>query len=333
MGTAGDHGYHLPSGCRVDELLRPKACAFDSTGTRLAVSTCGVRQLTETIVIKVPEQLTSNTITVSFWRSRGGGVYDIEVTPAKATAANVQPEPEPEPEPEPSTESERTRFSFSMTLPRGAKPLQELAIDVPSNSDASGYGQYIQTSAKEADIGGVVLIYEFRDRYDFKSPKKIYERKISLEAIDILKFSPDDSMLAAGSHDNNIYVLAVPRAKVIKGASDAGTTMGPDAEVGEKEHDQHFDPIGICACHSSYITAIDWSIADGSDSCVLQSSSGAYEVLYYLPEPRQRERNRAPFTTIWDGTMWPVCAQVCCNWIRISTSHGIAVQSSFKIFL
>jgi hypothetical protein len=50
-----------------------------------------------------------------------------------------------------------------------------------------------------------------------KVPVLLYEQKISLEAIDVLKWSPDDNFLAAGSHDNYVYVLG----KTVPGGSDA----------------------------------------------------------------------------------------------------------------
>jgi hypothetical protein len=84
------------------------------------------------------------------------------------------------------------------------------------------------------DGGGVVQIYGFNDvrkwlekeegqkrtgaARDFsKVPVLLYEQKISLEAIDVLKWSPDDNFLAAGSHDNYVYVLG----KTVPGGSDA----------------------------------------------------------------------------------------------------------------
>jgi hypothetical protein len=46
------------------------------------------------------------------------------------------------------------------------------------------------------------------DQYNAgEAPTLLYEEKLSTEAIDVLRFSPGDNMLAAGSHDNFVYVL------------------------------------------------------------------------------------------------------------------------------
>ena len=306
MGTKGDpaQGGHAPRGCKVGELLRAKACAFDHTGTRLAVSTCGVRQLAETIIIKIPEGVEGSEVHIHFQRSRRGGVI------ADTVNVTQQAEPATEPAAESAEMDGTLQHSFAFTLPKGTKPHQELAIDVPSSKEHPGYGQYIQASAKEEDRGGVVLVYEFEKAYTFDAPKKIYERKLSLEAIDQVKFSPDGNMLAAGSHDNNIYVLSVP----------APNTTASSAN-------KHFEPIGVCGCHSSYVTALDWSASEGDQQSILQSTCGAYEVLYYRPESRKDERDRANYTMIWDDTMWPVCPQVRTHHISHHNSrHNLTLK-------
>eukprot|EP00505_MAST-04D_sp_SCG-Rhode-Island_P002813 Stramenopile-MAST_4_protein_2813 len=70
------------------------------------------------------------------------------------------------------------------------------------------------------------------------------------EEVQDCSYSPNGQFLALGSRDNNIYIF--------------------DASKNYKQ-------IGVCTGHSSYITHIDWS----SDSSILQSNDGAYELLYW----------------------------------------------------
>ena len=64
-----------------------------------------------------------------------------------------------------------------------------------------------------------------------------------------IRYSPDGTKLAAGSHDNYIYIY-----DVLLGYKRIATFKG----------------------HSSYITHLDWS----ADSRMIQSTCGAYELLY-----------------------------------------------------
>ncbi|XP_028842944.1 echinoderm microtubule-associated protein-like 1 isoform X3 [Denticeps clupeoides] len=75
------------------------------------------------------------------------------------------------------------------------------------------------------------------------------------EQLSVMKYSPDGSFLAIGSHDNYIYVYAV-------------------SEIGRK-----YSRVGKCSGHSSFITHLDWSV----DSQYLVSNSGDYEILYWIP--------------------------------------------------
>lgn len=77
-----------------------------------------------------------------------------------------------------------------------------------------------------------------------------------------MAFSPDDSKLAVGSHDNNIYVY--------------------DAT-------SDFALLGKCDKHNSYIMAMDWA-ADGS---YIRSNCGAYELLFFtIPDCQQDPSGR-----------------------------------------
>ncbi|XP_065514185.1 echinoderm microtubule-associated protein-like 3, partial [Caloenas nicobarica] len=73
------------------------------------------------------------------------------------------------------------------------------------------------------------------------------------EQLSVVRFSPDGSFLAIGSHDNFIYIYSV-------------------AEGGRK-----FTRFGRCVGHSSFITHLDWS----KDGRFIMSNSGDYEILYW----------------------------------------------------
>ncbi|KAK4886318.1 hypothetical protein RN001_002589 [Aquatica leii] len=72
------------------------------------------------------------------------------------------------------------------------------------------------------------------------------------EPIQVIQFSPDGNMLALGSRDNHIYIYQVSES-------------------------YRFSRVGKCMGHSSYITHLDWS----SDSEIIRSNSGDYELLYW----------------------------------------------------
>ena len=79
--------------------------------------------------------------------------------------------------------------------------------------------------------------------------QKVAEMHHSKEELAVVRYSPDGTKLAVGSHDNYIYFY-----NVLNGYSKIATFKG----------------------HSSYITHLDWS----SDSKIVQSNCGAYELLY-----------------------------------------------------
>ncbi len=76
----------------------------------------------------------------------------------------------------------------------------------------------------------------------------VAEIKVSAKQIQVIKYSPDGKTLAIGCHDQKIYFFD-------------GHSFKKRAE---------------CKGHSSYVTHLDFA----KDSKVLQSNSGAYELLY-----------------------------------------------------
>lgn len=89
-------------------------------------------------------------------------------------------------------------------------------------------------------------------------------------------FSSDGSMLAIGSHDNNVYVY--------------------------KSED--WSLIGKCVGHHSYITALDWS----EDNKWIRSNSGDYELLFWDAEKcEQNTSGRSELKgTTWTTTTCPL---------------------------
>uniref|UniRef100_A0A672HSV4 HELP domain-containing protein n=1 Tax=Salarias fasciatus TaxID=181472 RepID=A0A672HSV4_SALFA len=73
------------------------------------------------------------------------------------------------------------------------------------------------------------------------------------EQLSVMRYSPDGSFLAVGSHDNFIYIYSVT------------------------ESGRRYSRFGRCNGHSSFITHLDWS----KDGKYIMSNSGDYEILYW----------------------------------------------------
>uniref|UniRef100_A0AAX7T4T3 EMAP like 3 n=1 Tax=Astatotilapia calliptera TaxID=8154 RepID=A0AAX7T4T3_ASTCA len=73
------------------------------------------------------------------------------------------------------------------------------------------------------------------------------------EQLSVMRYSPDGSFLAVGSHDNFIYIYSVT------------------------ESGRRYTRFGKCNGHSSFITHLDWS----KDGKYIMSNSGDYEILYW----------------------------------------------------
>ena len=92
----------------------------------------------------------------------------------------------------------------------------------------------------------------------------------SLEWIECMAFSPDNSKFCVGSHDNSLYVYDVANS---------------------------FNLLGKLTGHSSFIVAFDWS----QDGSYIRSNCGAHEILYFNMETLKQDPSGKSNTT---GTAW-----------------------------
>lgn len=88
----------------------------------------------------------------------------------------------------------------------------------------------------------------------------VHEGRDSKEWIQEVKFSPDGSRFAVGSHDNKIYLY--------------------------NARGNRFTPTVQLVKHNSYITHFDFSV----DSTVVQSNCGGYELLFCATDARVHAR-------------------------------------------
>lgn len=127
----------------------------------------------------------------------------------------------------------------------------------------------------------------------------VFQVKDSAKGITCVRFSPDTSMLAVGGHERHVDVYACG----------AGKRPG-------------WQRAARCSGHSSTITAVDFS-ADGG---VLQSTSQAYEIIYF--DPRSGRRVSHPQRdTAWDTWTCPVGFPVMGIWPEGSDGTDINAVS------
>ena len=93
-----------------------------------------------------------------------------------------------------------------------------------------------------------------RTREDLSN--KIKSLKDAEEWCEVIKYSPCGNYLAAGSHDNMIYIYDVTN-----------------------NYSLHYR----CAKHNSFVTSLDWS----ADSTYIRSVCGAYDKLYFNIENKE----------------------------------------------
>jgi WD40 repeat protein len=91
----------------------------------------------------------------------------------------------------------------------------------------------------------------------------------SAEWIECMAYSPDGTMLAVGSHDNNIYIYS----------------------------QDDYSKIGTLKGHNSFIVSVDWS----EDSKYIRSVCGAHELLFFTTENCKQDPSGASNTT---ETVW-----------------------------
>uniref|UniRef100_A0A3B3ZKL4 Uncharacterized protein n=1 Tax=Periophthalmus magnuspinnatus TaxID=409849 RepID=A0A3B3ZKL4_9GOBI len=104
-------------------------------------------------------------------------------------------------------------------------------------------------------VGSVVSIGLSTGRWlvmDLLTRKVVSESTDGNEQLSVMRYSPDGSFLAVGSHDNFIYIYSVA------------------------ENGRRYSRFGKCNGHSSFITHLDWS----KDGKYIMSNSGDYEILY-----------------------------------------------------
>ncbi|KAM4537552.1 echinoderm microtubule-associated protein-like 3 isoform 1-T1 [Odontesthes bonariensis] len=88
---------------------------------------------------------------------------------------------------------------------------------------------------------------------DLLTSEVISESTDGNEQLSVMRYSPEGSFLAVGSHDNFIYIYNVT------------------------ENGRRYTRFGRCNGHSSFITHLDWS----KDGKYIMSNSGDYEILYW----------------------------------------------------
>ncbi|XP_026066893.1 echinoderm microtubule-associated protein-like 2 isoform X1 [Carassius auratus] len=88
---------------------------------------------------------------------------------------------------------------------------------------------------------------------DLKTKEVVSDLTDGNEQLSVMRYSPDGSFLAVGSHDNLIYIYNVT------------------------EGGRRYTRFGKCTGHSSFITHLDWS----KDGKYIMSNSGDYEILYW----------------------------------------------------
>ncbi|XP_036814060.1 echinoderm microtubule-associated protein-like 3 isoform X6 [Oncorhynchus mykiss] len=139
----------------------------------------------------------------------------------------------------------------------------EHKLDWCTTLEVGGSGQHTNTPTHEyglcADFcpnGAVVSVGLSTGRWlvlDLQTKEVISDYTDGNEQLSVMRYSPDGSFLAVGSHDNFIYVYNV-------------------TECGRR-----YSRYGKCNGHSSFITHLDWS----KDGKYIMSNSGDYEILYW----------------------------------------------------
>ena len=170
----------------------------------------------------------------------------------------------------------------------GKAALEGMARAVCWSPDASmiavGFGGSVGRGKDKMD-GWVYIFDGDTQKSDLGKLEKTFTMHHAKGWISDMKWSPDGSTLAVGSHDNKIYIYDVwpaarpPSARVdpVASMNEQKTAAGPQRSSKPGLGDKSIRLRGICKGHSSYITHLDFS----SDSRWLQSTCGAYELLFW----------------------------------------------------
>lgn len=100
----------------------------------------------------------------------------------------------------------------------------------------------------------------------------IHTIKDAKEWIECMAYNPACDKLAAGSHDNNIYIY---NAK------------------------SKYSKFAVLKAHNSFITCFDWSLSDSPS--LIKSNCGAYELLFFNVDSKKQDPGGASGTV---GTEW-----------------------------
>ncbi|XP_078617013.1 echinoderm microtubule-associated protein-like CG42247 isoform X2 [Branchiostoma floridae x Branchiostoma japonicum] len=119
-----------------------------------------------------------------------------------------------------------------------------------------------------AVVGTTVGLFVALNAYD---GSLVASFQVGTEQLDAIRFSPDGSLLAMGSHDNTIYLFSV---------LDDGRT---------------FRKAALLKGHKNFLTHIDWS----SDGRYLQSVDGDYELLFWKVDENRRENPAVTRDVTW----------------------------------
>ncbi|XP_076316323.1 echinoderm microtubule-associated protein-like 2 isoform X2 [Tachypleus tridentatus] len=116
-------------------------------------------------------------------------------------------------------------------------------------------GEPVQSACFSPD-GNVILLATVSGRWVAMdaATRQVYIVNCDInQVIDCIKFSPDGKLLAAGSHDSNLYIYQV------------------------QEDFKKYSRIGKCSGHSSFLTHFDWS----ENSTYIQTTAGDHELLFW----------------------------------------------------
>lgn len=108
------------------------------------------------------------------------------------------------------------------------------------------------------------------------------------EQLSVVRYSPDGSYLAIGSHDNVIYIYSTGHkdrkddysrdsSLEEKDSQEEGESPKGEGDNNVSDRVQRYIRYGKCMGHSSFITHLDWS----KDGKYIMSNSGDYEILYW----------------------------------------------------